>query len=362
VEIRIDVVMAGDIDDEPIRLYDSREGEASPGGYALWPAKDQAADPTRNREYVPTAPRRKPGTQFRLTLVAPTDREPELRNVVRAWLLFGGYGSRTRRGLGSFAVVGDAADLLPEDVTRASFAALFGRDIFTPASKSATDVSWLAGAALQVGDAERYADRAWTKAVDWLKEFRQGTTGGSGNRAREPGAGSRPSISNWPEADKVRHLTGKTHAHPPRHNNTPAWPRAGFGLPIIGQFQTRARDGSRLDEPGGFEMRWRSAGEEHDRLASPLIVKALPLADGTFVPCALWLGRGLPAHAEVGLARPKQGRPKEKEVDPRSAAPFDHLVAPGDTPQFSALAGKASLREAFLDWLVKRYQTTVVAP
>ena len=197
--------------------------------------------------------------------------------------------------------------------------------------------------------------------------------GQQGDRAREPGTGkaqpNRPSISNWPEADKIRRIKNKTRAHAPRHNAAPAWPRAGFGLPIIGQFQTQDRYGQRFDsrnpqngEPGPFELRWRAGNDERDRLASPLIVKALPLADGSFAPCALWLNRSEPTGAQVGLARPKQGRPDEKEVDPATMAPFDRLVANGDTPQFSAIANKTSLRQAFLDWLHSTKQTTVVAP
>ncbi len=79
-------------------------------------------------------------------------------------------------------------------------------------------------------------------------------------------------------------------------------------------------------------------------------MKALPLGDGMFVPCALWLNRAYPA-GDVVL----------RDVND-SAAPFDRLVAPGDTAQFSALANKQSLRAAFLDWLHAKYQTTVVAP
>jgi CRISPR-associated protein Cmr1 len=317
--------------------------QKTPGAYALWPARAE------KRTSTPAAVRRKRGTRLLLTLVAPKDSEAELRTVVRSWILFGGYGSRTRRGLGSFRVTKDAAAWLPQEATRASFEAIFRRDIFAGSSRNAGDTPWLAGASLQVGSADKDAVTTWTTALDWLKEFRQGTSRGSGDRAREPGSGNRPSISNWPEADKVRHLKRKTGAHPPRHNDKLAWPRAGFGLPIIGQFQKKARNGGRLDEPDTFELCWRSGGEEHDRLASPLIVKAMPLADGTFVPCALWLQRAYPAGDVVlrGVAR--------------SGAPFDRLVAPGDAPQFSALAGKASLREGFLDWLEKRHQTTVVA-
>lgn len=79
-------------------------------------------------------------------------------------------------------------------------------------------------------------------------------------------------------------------------------------------------------------------------------MKALPLADGTFVPCALWLNRAYPA-GDVIL----------RGVN-NSQAPFDRLVAPDDTPRFSPLANQQSLRQAFLDWLKAKYKTTVVAP
>jgi len=282
------------------------------------------------------------------------DRNAELRNAVRAWLLFGGYGSRTRRGLGSFTVIGDAHEWLPAEATRSAFTDLFGNDIFAEPDSAAGDTPWLAGAALHVGTRERDVLRAWTTALGWLKEFRQGTGGEARHRAREPGTGrpqpKRPSTSNWPEADKIRHLKRKTAAHPPHHNTTPVWPRAGFGLPIIGQFQAEGRDGGHYDEPEPFELRWHDGQVEHDRLASPLIVKALPLAGDTFAPCALWLNRAHPS-GEVVL-----------HAMQNSAAPFDRLVAPGDTPRFSALADQNSLREAFLDWLRAKYHTTEVAP
>jgi CRISPR-associated protein Cmr1 len=351
VEIRVEVEQPGTIDDSDIRLYDSKDGQATRGAYALWPAR---AEKEKGQIKTPPAPRRTPGTRFRLTLIEPENRESEIRNVVRAWILFGGYGSRTRRGLGSFKVIDDANAWLPGDETREAFTALFARDVFAPPGSSAIDAPWLAGASLHVGGPTTEAGQAWTTALEWLKVFRQGTSGQPGDRAREPGTGKpqprRPSISNWPEADKIRHVRRKTNAHPPRHNATPAWPRAGFGLPIVGQFQKNARTGGWLEEPDGFELRWRSDGGEHDRLASPLILKALPLADGTFLPCALWLNRAYPT-GEVVL-----------RGTGNSAAPFDRLVASGDTARFSALTGRSTLRAAFLDWLRARYRTTAVAP
>lgn len=336
--------------------------QQTPGAYALWPAR---AEKRQGQVVKRPAPRRKPGTRFVLTLKVPAAHEAEVKNALRAWILFGGYGGRTRRGLGSLKVLENARSWLPSAGTREALTSLFGLDVFEAPTRTPCDVPWFGGAAIHVGTKGADAQKAWTTALDWLKEFRQGTTGQQGIRAREPGTGkaqpNRPSISNWPEADKVRRIKNKTSAHAPRHNATAAWPRAGFGLPIIGQFQTNGRNNERYDEPGAFELRWRAGNVEHDRLASPLIVKALPLADGTFAPCALWLNRSLPNDAQAGLARPKQGRPNEKEVDPPTVAPFDRLVAQGDTARFSALANKTSLRQAFLDWLHAKYQTTVVA-
>jgi CRISPR-associated protein Cmr1 len=343
VEIRIDVERVGDIDDGDIDL------QRTLGAYALWPARAEK----RQAEIVkPPAPRRKPGTQFRLTLIAPENYEFEVGNALRAWILFGGYGGRTRRGLGSLRVLDDATTWLPSKATRDALTGIFEFDIFSVPTVAPDDVPGLGGAAIHVGNGDRDAQKAWAIALGWLREFRQGTSGQPGHRAREPSSDpKRPSISNWPEADKIRHIKRKTGAHPPRHNATAAWPRAGFGLPINGQFQRTARNGGQYDEPGKFELRWRVGGTERDRLASPLIVKALPLADGTFVPCALWLNRAHPANGEVILKGTNS-----------SQAPFDRLVAAGDRPRFSALTNKQSLRQAFLDWLQASYKTTVVAP
>lgn len=350
VEIRVDVEAAGQKDDTDINL------QRTPGAYALWPAR------SKNRGEVPPIPRRKPGIRFRLTLLVAAEHEAEAVNALRAWILFGGYGSRTRRGLGSLTVGGDKSGWLPTSANVETINALFGKNVLSPldAAKAgdtpllAGDTPLLAGATLHVGQslAADKAETAWTTALDWLKEFRQGTIGNNGQRAREPGSDNRPGISNWPEADKMRYVYNKTSSHKPNHNAALAWPRAGFGLPIVGQFQTTARDGGRYDEPPNpFEFHWLTDdGKPHDRLGSALIVKALPLADGRFVPCALWLNRAYPA-GEVIL-----------KGNPRTAAPFDKLVADGDTPRFQALAGKTGLKQAFFDWLKGAKNTVVVSP
>jgi CRISPR-associated protein Cmr1 len=357
VEIRVCVNRKKQPDESDIDL------QKTAGAYALWPARAESA--SKEKECKSAAPCRKPGTKFQLTLkVAGTEKDvTEVKNALRAWILFGGYGGRTRRGLGSLRVVGDSEEMkhwMPTEATRAALSRLFGLDIFRSPELQCCDVPWLAGASLHVAprrNAKNNAEKAWTEALGWLKEFRQGTEDRKQlGRAREPGK-MRPSISNWPEADKIRQLTGETRSHEPRHNKVPVWPRAGFGLPINGRFQTKGPNGESYTEPGPFELHWRAGTDEHkhDRLASPLIVKALPLADGTFVPCALWLNRAYPRDGQVVVY-------VNKKIVPHSQAPFDKLVADGDQPKFRALENKTSLRQAFLDWLHEVHKTTVVAP
>ena len=348
VELRARFDKDGEIDRSDIKL--SGAG-ATPGAYALFPARAEAGG-------TPPAPRRKPGTQFTLELRAPKERLEELRPVLRAWILFGGYGSRTRRGLGSLTVTGaDKASWLPKEASLAEFERLFSRDVFAlqnvPAELAQTPR--LAGAALLVGPTSLEAECAWLTALHWLRDFRQGTNTEARVSGRDKPERGRPSISNWPEADKIRHLTDKRKDHPPRYGADPAWPRAAFGLPIVGQFQRNARDGGIYDEPDPFELTWKDGEGLHNRLASPLIVKAMPLANGEFVPIALWLARAWPPGGQVVLKKNKT------EDVPKSAAPFDKLLGEKDPVLFPPLEGKSSLRDAFLDWLGSEKKATRIA-
>jgi CRISPR-associated protein Cmr1 len=65
VDVRVSWLRITDEDKTPFHP------QRTEGAYALWPAKDQEA--REGRAYVPTAPRRSPGTQFRLTLFGPKE-------------------------------------------------------------------------------------------------------------------------------------------------------------------------------------------------------------------------------------------------------------------------------------------------
>lgn len=350
IELHVDILgKPGEVDKSDI-------GFSSPSAYALWPARE-----ARGKNPQPTAPRRSPGTRFALHVRCPETYEQHLRNAVRAMILFGGYGGRTRRGTGSYAVVreNDRAFWLPDGISREALARVFGHDPFVSSNRPAHTWPVLSGAGIRVGTMTN-ATNAWSTALDWLREFRQGTSSG----ARVAGQDKRrPGRSNWPEPDKVRRLSGQgPWPHEPKHNDQPVWPRAGFGLPIVGRFQNKDRYGStyRPEEPRDFEIRWYDAkGTLQDRLASPLIVKALPLADGQFVPCALWLHRAYP-EGQVGL--------HESDTRARgSKADFDVLVAKGESARFWPLEQARNapqgqcLRTAFFAWLDQQKNIKVLA-
>lgn len=329
-------------------------GRDSEGAYALWiaqaPRGKDAVDPKDAERWVA-------GLCFSLRIVAPLEQLEEVKHAVRAWILWGGYGSRTRRGLGALTVTEDVAQWLPENASWRELTKLFGSlPLFRTAFRNTgCDVPVLRGARLFAGGADRNPLRAWTRALDWLRDFRQGRSPGPHSQdarpfAREWGDAKRPGRSRWPEPDRIRSLLTrpgqKPWAHSPRaeHARAPGWPRAAFGLPIGIRFQNKGRaPGQEYHEPGDVELRWHDGTNPRERLASALIVKAMPLRNGTCVPIALWLCRAWPA----GTVVLKQG----KNLVPGSKSAFTApLLAPGDRALFAPLK-EATLQDAFFSWV-----------
>ncbi|WP_428268695.1 type III-B CRISPR module RAMP protein Cmr1 [Haliangium sp.] len=365
VEVWVTEVEPSGVDSNDITFRDK-------GAYALWPAREER----RNRRAP--AKRWRSGLRFHLHVRAPHDALSEIERAVRAWLLFGGLGGRTRRGVGSLGLV---AASLPADAQRAWLPTRLSASELTrllgPIALTGPDhgdipepreTPGLHGASLLYGKTQKDGDTAWYDALGWLRDFRQKAPRNTrspdeyARRAPPPEAtNKRPGRSNWPEADKVRILNGANTnwAHEIRYpDSTPAWPRAGFGLPIVGQFQSKDRSDCRYEQPGeppNFELRWRDCDKnERTRLGSPLIVKAVALTDGEFVPVALWLHRAYPPGGQVFLWQ--NNRPV-----PASEAPFDRLLGPNDQGLYEPLS-KSSLREAFCTWLAAQSGVRQVTP
>jgi CRISPR-associated protein Cmr1 len=342
LEVRDLDLSSTEVEDDDVKPWDD-------DGYVLWPAR-------ATRTGDPPAQRWRPGVRFCLfaqlrcvSTASQASAEREIEHALRAWLLFGGIGGRTRRGCGSLAVVGDDARArwLPEGDEISSIASWLA-----PNSTGETKYPVLSGAVLSLGQ-QMPAIQAWRTAFGWLKEFRQGSprdpidTTQSGNAARQrpsraSGNAGRPGRSRWPEADCARRAFGASD-HPVLIGDAPAcWPRAQFGLPIQMQFQKKDRSGNFFANrpPPNLELTWSEGGESRQRLASPLIVKPIQRRDGRFVPVALWLKRSLPRNAMVGI---------DDGDRPLRAAARIEAVPQG--PLFVPLAGKASVEQAFTDWL-----------
>ncbi len=378
VEVRVSV------DRESLRVATVQQCEktADARSYATW---------TANQPGMPTK-QRLPGLRFEVTLTLPATKafpKAEVENALRAWILFGGYGSRTRRGLGALTVEGDVENRrrwLPVPPPRGGQQPLAWRKALTSvfcgvdpfalpaatpgsaAGRVAGQTPRLAGAGLILGGGcEDDAIVAWDAAIAALRDFRQAQPqwGRKGDHdsafARVRGESVRhPGRSNWPEPDAGRKLSGGG-THPLRYGGK-AWPRAGFGLPLT--FFKPIHGAGEIPE---FTLCWRTGSrpdDQHDRLASALILKPMPLSDGHFVPMALWLLRAYP-NGEVAISH----------GDSRAAASgaaFDTLVAPGDRPLFApldpavnpALASAVApmrLRTAFMGWLAS-HGAVEVAP
>jgi CRISPR-associated protein Cmr1 len=235
-------------------LPDPEEWAKAP--YALFPAQGKAPDKSDAEHPAALA---KPGLQWILRIGFEQRNDADLRQeevdeTLRWWGSFGGVGARTRRGLGAVRVEG-----------------------LRPVTKEEAKA---AGCELVIRNETATADRAWRKAIDKLKDFRQ-----KPGFARNPVSPDtkRPGRSRWPEADAIRRITGR-HApnHAPNHAPEPpagnVFPRAAFGLPIIFHFKDK-------DDPADHSLQ----AQGHDRLASPLILRPYPVGEQEWSAAALLL-------------------------------------------------------------------------
>lgn len=174
------------------------------------------------------------------------EHRQQVFECLRWWASFGGVGARTRRGLGAVKAKSEDADLRPV---------------------SFEEVQNLGGWLVMGPPIDKQL--AWTDAVGVLQSFRQGP--GPGRARGSTGHGR----SNWPEADVIRRLAKEGRAAPTASESA-FFPRAAFGLPIVFQFKGEKYLNDTLE------------GEDHERMASPLILR--PYFDGSgFHPMALLL-------------------------------------------------------------------------
>lgn len=244
------------------------EGYLIPAGwpkYALFPFAGEQVE------------RISPGGSFALRIVCPKELQADVQIALRAWVNFGGMGARTRRGCGSIY----CKELAPANLAEA--AALVKKLLPNP-PEGAREWPTLGGPLL-VGN-ESDALRAWSSAVGALQKFRQGE-GFARNIGVPDAHGNRHARrSRWPEPETIRSITGRRMGRHQRMGGIPedAFPRAELGLPIIFHF-----NGDQGGDPHDTTLYPLVGGEKCERMASPLIIKAMGLSNGGAVPIILRL-------------------------------------------------------------------------
>lgn len=239
-------------------------------------------------------------------------------DALTLWLVFGGYGARTRRGFGAFDTdfvkLGAALDIL-EKIK----------------SLPRADRPTLAQCVVLQGPPSK-ADEAHRSLLQAFSIFRQGKDVG-----RNPGQQKgRPGRSRWPEADSLRKLSGKRFSLHPVNDRAlvkPNAPRAEFGLPIQVVFKDRE------DQVANAMLASSEAG---GRFASPVIMR--PVRHGnTYVPIVLILRGHRPERVFAKMNQKTHGVPFEYD---------DARLGGASEPIRSELrAGQGHAVDAFAHWL-----------
>ncbi|MCS6851662.1 MAG: type III-B CRISPR module RAMP protein Cmr1 [Gemmataceae bacterium] len=291
--------------------------------YALFPFQGQLGQGRSQIEVPPASCIQK--ASFRLIIVCdpPIDFDKEVKPALEAWLLLGGLGSRTRRGCGALRCPEFMAKDRDQLITR-----LRGY-----LSDRVHEWPTLA-ASILVGRELKQAIKAWSEAIRVLRDFRQGVSVG-----RNPGdMPNRPGRSRWPEPETIRRVTGKRSNRHARLTHIPdnAFPRAEIGLPIVFHFKDHGEpDDTVLYPDKGLR------GERRERMASPLILRPVALANDRVVPVIVLLNT--PRLTGVDL------RCGDKSLSlPASTVIEDPLLASYKNSPMHKRSARGSALEAFL--------------
>ena len=242
--------------------------------YALFPFQGQLADGRRQIEVPPASCIHKASFKLTLTCHKEVDFAKQVEPALWAWVNFGGLGSRTRRGCGAIVCKSLAPKNHDELIAKL-------KTFLQEPNEQVREWPTLAAAFL-VGREQNQSLDAWNEVIKHLQHLRQGVGLG-----RNPGERpNRPGRSRWPEPETIRRVTRQRNGRHGRLNHIPddAFPRAELGLPIVFHFQNEPTDRPRDPED---TVLYPEGGRE--RMASPLILKPLALANGKFVPLIMRL-------------------------------------------------------------------------
>lgn len=240
--------------------------------YLLYPFQEQ-----RNQKLPPAEGY--DGVEFVLQVTfaqgVTAEQRQQVENTLRAWIAFGGVGARTRRGCGALTVTQEESRWLPPadaEKRKAWFA-----NLLPPGSPPKhARLSLLSGARIVCGSPkENGTDMLYDLGSFWAR-FRKGHFG---SQPYSPMSGSR-----WQD------YRGALLQFQRRQPDTLALAKPFLGLPIVYQKFGNAPYAPTIE-----------AGET-GRMASPVILKPLALANGQFCPMCVVLWAPMPR--EVRLKPP----------------------------------------------------------
>ncbi len=279
---------------------------------------------------------------FELTISFPANQRKDVEAALWTWETFGGIGARTRRGFGALYCKSikennqSKAISLPE-----ASPAKAQQWIVDNAKKHIIDgtrpsgVPHLAknlveGTHFKLVSFQSYEPiTVWNRLVEKLKDFRQKRHTSTKPNAKHPGR------SAWPEPSAIRQLTSQSHRDHRRPIPDPAihkFPRAVFGLPIIFHFK---------DNGDPVDTTLQGAEKDHERLASPLILRPLICNGRKAIGLALILDG--PRTPPRGLVLLKTGNPTPN--------PVVSTLTPNEAKRIAPLNGQTNVLQSFLDFL-----------
>lgn len=230
--------------------------------YVIFPldnTKDENERPVRNFEMIE-------GGKFSLVFTYPEKLEEEVHSSINLWLLFGGLGARTRRGMGTVFSPEWPKWKNPEDIVQ-----WLQR---VTAKLESHSLPWpsLGGARLILQETPCSKPvQTWKKWVETYQRFRQHRRDKNTKKVSAFGK------STWPEPDAIRdlHRSGKL------TERTSYFPRGAYGLPILFHFPQERMD--------------YTLEGDNDRWASPAIIKIAPISTDRGVKICLLLNSPLPS-------------------------------------------------------------------
>lgn len=236
------------------------------------------------------------------------DVRKNVEQALWAWLHFGGFGGRVRRGFGAVELVSSGEWTLPTIEQGWPSAPGWRKEAEWPVLGPTA-----AGCVVRAQSSFASGLDAQKKLLGLLRRLRQGDLGRNPTSARDP---KRPGRSYWPEPDAIRDIyamKGGPHDKPQHSPRINTFPRGAFGAPIIFHFKTEQGEREPPDttlvptRTVWNEKTNRAEAKELSRLASALVLRPHASGRGQYEALALHLHQPRPD----GWALLERNKPKQ---------------------------------------------------